>query len=163
MLNPQEQQLITAIQKGFPLSPRPFHEIGLTIGLSETEVLQALQALQTKGVIKRTGIVVRHHELGYQANAMVVWDLPEEILPTVGTQVTAFDFVSLCYVRKRCPPAWNYNFYCMIHGQKREETLQRAELLTQASELKSFPRQILFSRRRFKQCGAQYFNTNNAT
>ncbi|MBF0429329.1 MAG: hypothetical protein HQL94_10435, partial [Magnetococcales bacterium] len=124
MLTEQEQRLVAAFQKGFPLSPRPFHEMGLTIGLSEAQVLEGLQALQEKGVIKRVGVVVHHHELGYRANAMVVWDLPDSMVREAGGKVRAFDFVSLCYLRKRCLPDWSYNFYCMIHGQKREETLQ---------------------------------------
>ena len=28
-------------------------------------------------LLKRFGVVVRHHELGYRANAMVVWDVPD--------------------------------------------------------------------------------------
>ncbi|MEO5330753.1 MAG: hypothetical protein H7839_01910 [Magnetococcus sp. YQC-5] len=158
MLTEPEQRLIAAIQNGFPLSSRPFHEMGLALGLSETELLTQLQDLQNKGVIKRIGVVVHHHELGYRANAMVVWDLPDQMVQDVGAKIRSFDFVSLCYLRRRCLPEWSYNFYCMIHGHKREETLQHADLLTQECGLTPFPRQVLFSRRRFKQYGAHYFN-----
>lgn len=157
MLTPDQQRLLAAVQNGFPLSERPFQEIGLQLGLSEETVLQGLRELLADGVIQRTGIVVHHHALGYRANAMVVWDLPDARVRATGEKICAFDFVSLCYVRRRAQPEWPYNFYCMIHGQRREETLARAEMLTASCGLEGIPRQILFSRRRFKQCGARYF------
>lgn len=160
MLNEPEKRLIAAIQNGFPLCSRPFQAIGQTLGIPEAEVLAGLKELQARGVIKRVGIVVHHHALGYQANAMVVWDLPNAVVQAVAAHIHTFDFVSLCYVRRRCGVEWPYNFYCMIHGQKREETLQHAEQLTDACGLTPFSRQILFSRRRFKQYGARYFNPN---
>ncbi|MEO5340029.1 MAG: hypothetical protein H7837_05845 [Magnetococcus sp. MYC-9] len=163
MLNEQQQRLLAAVQQGFPLTSRPFHEIGLRIGLSEEETLEGLRELQERGIIKRIGVVVHHRELGYRANAMVVWDLPDETVRMAEQQIRRFDFVSLCYLRRRSLPEWPYNFYCMIHGQRREETLQRAERITRDCGLAPFARQVLFSRHRFKQCGAHYFNSPSFT
>ena len=47
------------------------------LGISEDELIARLRALLEDGVIKRLGLIVRHHELGYAANAMVVWDVPD--------------------------------------------------------------------------------------
>ena len=41
------------------------------------EVLDGLRSLVASGVISRLGVVVRHHELGWRANAMTVWDVPD--------------------------------------------------------------------------------------
>ncbi|MEO5345610.1 MAG: hypothetical protein H7834_04415 [Magnetococcus sp. YQC-9] len=157
MLDADEQRLVAGFQNGFPLVERPFEAIGQAIGLDETEVLNGLRMLQEKEIIKRIGVVVHHHELGYRANAMVVWDVPDERTREVGERIRDSGMVSLCYLRRRCPPHWPYNLYCMIHGRDREETMLRAELITRGCDMQPYAREILFSRRRFKQCGARYF------
>ncbi len=72
VLNEQDCRLIAEIQGGLPLTSRPYAAVGERVGLSEQEVIERISALQDSGVIKRLGVVVRHHELGYTANAMVV-------------------------------------------------------------------------------------------
>ncbi|MEK9134342.1 MAG: Lrp/AsnC family transcriptional regulator, partial [Pseudomonadota bacterium] len=72
-----DRRLLAAIQHGLPLTPRPYAEIGARLGLSEAQVIARLAHLKESGVIRRFGVVVRHHELGYSANAMVVWDVPD--------------------------------------------------------------------------------------
>ena len=112
--------------------------------------------LQNLGVIKRFGVVVRHHELGYRANAMVVWDIPDERVRDIGQQLGDFAFVTLCYRRPRRLPVWPYNLFTMIHGRDREQVLARVEELVQACGLGDVARDVLFSQRRFKQRGARY-------
>lgn len=159
LINDQEQKLVAAIQNGFPLVSRPFLEIGQHIGLTETEVMASMADLQKRGVIKRLGIVVRHWELGYRANAMIVWDVPESSVKRVGKRIRALNFVTLCYRRQRCLPHWPYNLYCMIHGREREEVLLKVDNLESCCGLEKNTRQILFSRRCFKQRGAHYFQS----
>lgn len=153
---PAENALIGAVQQGLPLVPRPFAEIGAGIGLSEGEVIAGLGQLQDQGVIKRMGVVVRHHELGYRANAMVVWDIPDDQVSALGRCVGRFDFVTLCYRRPRRLPAWRYNLFCMIHGRDRDEVLSLVAQLKEQCGLHDAPHEVLFSQRRFKQCGARY-------
>ncbi|MBF0623230.1 MAG: AsnC family protein [Magnetococcales bacterium] len=152
----QQVCLIEAIQGGFPLCNRPFREIGTQIGLTEAEVIGMLADLQARGVIKRMGIVVRHHELGYRSNAMVVWDVPDGQAAGIGHRITAFDFISLCYRRRRALPGWPYNLYCMIHGRQRDEVNDQIRRLMVDCRLEPFPHKVLFSNRRFKQRGAFY-------
>lgn len=156
VLQPSELALIGAIQEGLPLVSRPFAEIGAAIGLSEREVIAGLAQLLGQGIIKRMGVVVRHHELGYRANAMVVWDIPDERVSALGHCIGKFDFVTLCYRRPRRLPAWRYNLFCMIHGQHRDEVLRRVAQLKAQCGLQEIAHEVLFSRRRFKQCGARY-------
>lgn len=158
MLNDDDQRVIAAVQCGFPLVSRPFQELGQTIGWDEERLLERLRDLRDQGIIKRVGVVVHHHELGFAANAMVVWDIPDETVRQIGERIRSFDFVSLCYLRQRCLPDWPYNLYCMIHGRERDETQERADRLTAECGLAHYPRAVLFSRRRFKQCGAKYFS-----
>ncbi|WP_165839075.1 siroheme decarboxylase subunit beta [Roseicella frigidaeris] len=151
-----ERALLAALADGLPLHPRPFAALGETLGLSEGETLAALRGLQARGVVRRFGVVVRHHELGYRANAMVVWDVPDGMVEAAGRALAAAPGVTLCYRRPRRPPAWPYNLFCMIHGRDRAAVLRALDWAAEAAGLREVPREVLFSGRRFKQRGAVF-------
>ena len=151
-----DRRLLAAIQHGLPLTPRPYAGIAAQLGISENEVVARLAWLKEAGVIRRFGVVVRHHELGYSANAMVVWDVPDRQVAELGHCLAGFDFITLCYRRPRHLPQWRYNLYCMIHGKSREEVLAHLEWMVNHCGLQALPHEVLFSRRRFKQRGAVY-------
>lgn len=155
-LDEQDKALVSAIQSGLPLCSRPYAEIGRHIGMSETEVMQRLQHLLDDDFIKRMGVVVRHHELGYRANAMVVWDVPDAQLSELGPCMGQFEFITLCYQRPRRLPDWRYNLFCMIHGRDRDEVLGCVDFVIERCALQDIEHEVLFSRRRFKQRGARY-------
>jgi DNA-binding Lrp family transcriptional regulator len=153
-----DRQLLAAIQPGLPLVSRPYAELARRLGLTESEIMVRLQRLKDAGVIRRLGVVVRHHEVGYRANAMVVWDVPDAQVRELGRCLAGFDFITLCYQRPRRLPQWRYNLYCMIHGKSREEVLAQLEWMVNRCGLQSLPHVVLFSLRRFKQRGAVYFD-----
>ena len=155
-LSASDQRLVAAIQSGLPLVSHPFAEIGASIGLSESEVIERIQAMLADGTIKRLGVVVRHHELGYRANAMVVWNIPDDQVDEAGQRIGSVDFISLCYRRPRRLPDWPYNLFSMIHGQDRDAVLRNIECLIDRCGLEDIQYEVLFSRRRFKQRGARY-------
>ena len=150
----REQTLLAAIQSGIPLVRRPYLALANQVGASEAEVIRRLRDLLAARIIKRLGVIVRHRQLGYTANAMVVWDVPDEQVDAIGEQMGQYDFVTLCYRRPRRPPHWPYNLFCMIHGRDRFDVQQQVERLRK--ELKLSACEILFSRRCFKQRGACY-------
>jgi len=156
VLSEQDYQLIAEIQSGLPLCSHPYAEIGKRIDLSEQQVIERVASLQEDGIIKRLGIVVRHHELGYTANAMVVWDVPDERVDEIGEMLGSQECVTLCYKRPRRPPEWPYNLFCMIHGQERESVLDYIDSLVISQKLEEIPHKVLFSGQRFKQRGAKY-------
>lgn len=157
LLNETDRRLLAAIQSGLPLVTRPYAEIGTRIGLAEAEVIARLEYLKQAGIIRRFGVVVRHHEVGYGANAMVVWDVPDEQVRELGRCLAEFDFITLCYRRPRHLPQWRFNLYCMIHGKTREDVLSNLEWMVNRCGLQGLTHEALFSRRRFKQRGAVYF------
>ncbi|MDO8442463.1 MAG: Lrp/AsnC family transcriptional regulator [Polaromonas sp.] len=151
-LSEAERAFVAVLQKGLPLIARPF----AALGWAEAEAMALLSRWTGTGVISRFGVVVRHHELGYTANAMVVWDVPDAVVGQVGRSIADSGRVSLCYRRPRALPHWPYNLFCMIHGKDRHEVEQRIATLAQACGLDAYPFEVLFSCRRFKQCGARY-------
>ena len=151
-----DRRLLAALEDGLPLVPRPYQTLGERVGLDEAQAIEALRRLAARGVIRRLGLIVRHRELGYRANAMTVWDVPEGKVPEAAAALTRLPFVTLCYRRPRRPPLWPYNLFAMVHGKDRALVEAEAEEATVAAGLSGLPRAVLFSRRCFKQRGARY-------
>jgi DNA-binding Lrp family transcriptional regulator len=151
-----DRRLLAAIEDGLPLAPRPYERVAAELGVGEETVIARLAALRESGLISRFGIVVRHHELGYCANAMTVWDVPDNRVADVGRKIAAMPGVTLCYRRPRRLPGWPYNLFCMVHGRDRAAVETTVDHITRDAGLIGLPRAILFSRRRFKQRGAHF-------
>ena len=160
VLTDTDRELIAAIQQGLPLVSRPYAAVGAQLGLDEREVLARLAELQDAGMIKRMGVIVRHRALGYRANAMVVWDVPDSELEGIGRLLAAETCVTLCYQRPRRLPDWPYNLFCMIHGRDRGAVEGQIALIEREEGLSDALGEVLFSRRAFKQRGARYAGGN---
>lgn len=152
----RDLEVLAAVAPGLPVVARPYAAVGARLGLTEREVIGALARLLDAGVVKRLGLVVHHRALGYAANAMVVWDLPDAGIDAVAARLVGTGEVSLCYRRPRRPPAWPYNLYCMLHGRDRGEVLGRLAALVAACNLADVPHEVLFSGRCHVQRGADY-------
>ena len=146
-----DKRLIAALQPGLPLVSRPFAQLAETVGLPESALVERLAEWLDDGCIKRMGVVVRHHELGYKANAMVVFDVPDDQVSAVGQRLAHQAGVTLCTRRERHLPYWTPNLYCMVHGRSREEV---EPIIDRLCRVAGYPCEALFSLRRFKQCGA---------
>ena len=155
-LSAAEKELLAAMQDGLPLVPAPYAAIAARLGCSEDEVLRRLDAMARDGTIRRFGVIVRHRALGYRANAMVVWDVPDTHVGEAGRRLAVLPFVTLCYRRPRRPPAWRYNLFTMIHGRDRATVETQVKEAAQAAGIGEAAREIVFSRRCFKQRGARY-------
>jgi DNA-binding Lrp family transcriptional regulator len=151
-----ERRLLVALQEGIEIIGRPYAALAGRCGMSEAEVLATLARWQQTGVVRRFGVIVRHHELGYVANAMLVWDVPDTAAGALGRALASKPDVTLCYRRARALPRWRFNLYCMVHGKDRGQVIARIEELSRECGLEKFERNILFSSRRFKQTGARY-------
>ena len=151
-----ERRLVSVLQEGLPLFMRPFALIAERIGAAENDVLGRIGSWLEDGAIKRFGVVVRHRELGYTANAMLVHDIPDERIGELGRALAEEPAVTLCYRRPRKLPDWPYNLFCMIHGRERAEVDSIIADLRRRHGLDDCAHDVLFSLTRFKQNGARY-------
>ena len=156
----REKRLIAALAGGVELVGWPFRRLGDAAAMDEDEVIARIAGWLDEGVVKRFGVVVRHHELGFRANAMVVFDIADAEVDAAGERLAAEPGVTLCYRRARHLPRWPYNLYCMVHGRSREDV---APVVQRLAGVAGSPPLALFSTRRFKQCGARYFAGPNGT
>ncbi len=155
-MDEQDYQLLELLQQGLPVCPEPYAQLAETLALSEQALIERIQYLKKIGVIKRFGVIVNHRLLGYRANAMIVWNVPDAQVETVGQALSQIHYVSLCYQRPRKPGIWPYNLYCMVYGKNRGTVLQQIDELIRRCQLEDFSYQVLFSTRCFKQRGALY-------
>lgn len=149
-----DRELLQMLAVGMPFTLKPYAEIARKLSLSEGEVLNRVNVLQKAGIISRLGVIVRHRALGWSANAMVVWDIPEDQVERAGPALAALEGVTLAYERRPVPGVWPYRLYNMVHARTRDaaqEVIRAAEALP---ELNGFQNKVLFSTRCFKQTGA---------
>ena len=152
----QDRPLAALVEEGLPWVARPYEVWARQLGSTESEVLHTLSNWLAQGTLRRFGMVVRHHEMGFGANAMTVFDVPDELIDACGDRLARHPGVTLAYQRERAT-SWPFNLYCMVHGRERDDVMQVIEALTQTCGLQAMNRQVLFSRRRFKQVGARRF------
>ena len=150
-----ERRLVLALQEGLPLFIRPFQILASRVGCDESEVLERIGRWCEEGIIKRFGVVVRHHELGYTANAMLVQDIPDALIAEFAELLAHEPGVTLCYQRPRVLPEWPYNLFCVIHDQVRDEVEAKIAELRARLKLTGFAHDTLFSITRFKQTGGR--------
>ena len=162
VLGEAHRKLVAALEDGLALEPRPYAALGERGGMGEQAVIDWLAHWQAEGLIRRFGVVVRHHELGWRANAMAVWDVPDGRGRRYGRMLAAAEGVTLAYRRARARPAWPYNLYCMVHGTERRQVTARLEGLNRELGLDAHPHAVLFSRTRFKQTGPRFSSAPEA-
>lgn len=149
-------RLRVLLEQGLPLTPRPWRALAEQCGLEENEVMVCVRRWQEEKLIKRLGLVVRHRRLGIDANAMVVWNVPDGQVTHVGRALAGESIITLCYRRPRRPPDWPFNLFCMIHGVRREQVLEQLEALIHRHGLAEIDHQVLFSQHVYRQCGGRY-------
>jgi DNA-binding Lrp family transcriptional regulator len=154
-LSDLDAALLVEIQDGFPLSATPYRDVAEAIGADVGAVVGAVERLLADGCIKRVGCVVNHVVTGFDANCMVVWDVPDDELDARGEAVGELPYVTLCYHRPRRPDqGWEYNLFTMIHGRETDAVDQKIDEL--AAEHLPFDHERLYSTATLKQTGARY-------
>ena len=152
-LDDTDRRIIRATQAGLPLVPRPYHAIADQLGLTPDDVMSRLREMLEAGIIRRIGVVPNHYRLGYTANGMTVWDVPDDRVDELGARVGSLASVSHCYHRPPHPPAWPYNLFAMVHGRAREEVEQEARKIAALLGEHNRGHAILYSTRILKKTG----------
>ena len=151
-----ERPLAALAEAGLPLVPQPYDAWAAELGWPREAVLATLRRWQRGGTLRRFGIVVRHHDLGFAANAMTVVQAHPAEVDAIGAALSAQPGVTLAYQRV-ADPRWPYNLYFMVHGKERAGVEALVAQALAASGAARLPHATLFSLRRFKQTGGRYF------
>jgi DNA-binding Lrp family transcriptional regulator len=155
MLTELEKIIIAAIQGDMPVVVRPYAQIARELGIEENQLLQALEDLVRRGIIRRFGATLRHQKSGFKANAMTAWKVDEERMDEVGGIMASFKEVSHCY-RRDPTDEWNFNLYTMIHGKDEDHCRKTAAKMAEKADVRDY--RLLFSRRELKKTSMKYFS-----
>jgi DNA-binding Lrp family transcriptional regulator len=145
-------ELLKTTQDGIPITPEPFKQIAIKLGISEDEVLERLACMIKEGTIRRFAASIGHRAIGITANAMCTWNVPDEMVEEVGALMAGFSEVTHCYERPRYP-GWKYNLFTMIHAYSRDECEKVAKEISIATGMGDYS--ILFSEKEFKKTGVR--------
>ena len=151
-MDDNDTQLLKSIQDGIPITPRPFKEIAVRLGLSEEQVIARIGQLHQDGVIRRFGASVGHRAIGFTANAMCTWNVPDNRVEDVGAIMAGFSEVTHCYERPR-RNGWPYNLFTMVHAYTRDECRKVAKQISSATGIEGY--NIQFSEKEFKKTGGR--------
>ncbi|WP_333816953.1 siroheme decarboxylase subunit beta [Tabrizicola sp.] len=155
VLRGDDRPLLDALSGGLDLTPQPWAALALRLGRDETAILARVAVLLAAGILTRLGVIVRHRALGFTANAMVVWDVPEAATLAAGQALAALPGVTLAYERRPVAGVWPYRLYCMIHARSRAEAGEVLAAARALPALSGVDHRVLFSTRCFKQSGAR--------
>lgn len=150
VLRDDDRPLLHVLSQGLPLVPRPF----AALDRPEDQVIARIAALSTAGILTRVGVIVRHRAVGWTANAMVVWSLPEDRIAAAGLALAQHPGVTLCYQRRTVPGLWEFPLFTMIHATSRAQALDVLDRAAALPELAGATYRPLFSTRCFRQTGA---------
>jgi DNA-binding Lrp family transcriptional regulator len=156
MLTDIEKRVIASIQGDMPIVARPYQVIADSLGIGETELLEVLQSLVDRGIMRRFGATLRHQRSGFDANAMTAWQVAEERVEEVGALMATFPQVSHCY-RRDPKPTWPYNLYTMIHGTSEADCIETARQIAAKTGVTTY--ELLFSKQELKKTSMKYFSS----
>lgn len=158
--NEDDKEFIRQLQKDLQVIDRPFLPAAQALGMSEEQVFEKLRYYESIGVMRRYAAILRHRDVGFTANGMIVWRVPEEKIESVGETLGAFPQISHCYQRPVYAD-WPYNVFSMVHCKSIAEAESMAKDIQ--SHIKVDDYKILFSSREFKKTRVEYFTESQYT
>jgi len=153
-LTEADKPLIRVLQQDLPIEPRPFDDWAVQAGVSVDALLEAAKAYESRRWMRRFSAVLRHREVGFTANAMGVWKVPQGREEEFGKKAATFDAVSHCYLRPTYPD-WAYNLFTMIHGPTEDACRAVLRAISEATGVTEYD--ALYSTHEYKKIRVKYF------
>jgi glutamate-1-semialdehyde 2,1-aminomutase len=153
MISEKEKAVARMIQGDISLDRCLFKGLANLAGLTEEDILQAINDMMGKGVIRKFGAILRHQKAGYAENAMLIWAAPEDQCEVTGNILASFPEITHCY--ERTPPfEGKYTIFTMVHFRTGE--MERViEKLSRAAGITDF--KVLTSEEEYKKSSMVYF------
>lgn len=149
------KSIIRELQEGIPLIAEPYKEIADRLNISKDELLSKIEYFVNEGIIRKIGSVLNHRKANFASNAMVVWNVPLELIDKIGAFMASIPEVSHCYQRETSI-IWAYNVFTMIHGKTNkdcEEVIYKIVLGTGIDDY-----EVLYSTLELKKTSMKYFD-----
>ena len=135
-MDDKDRAILNEIQSDFPISSRPYREVGKRMDLSESEVFERVKKLKTDGVIRRIGGNFDSRRLDFRSTLCAA-KVPEEDVEDFVRVVNAYPGVTHNYQRNHDYNIW-FTFIApsMSHI---EGALEEISSSTSATEIVNLP------------------------
>ncbi len=100
-----DRAIVNEIQSNFPITQRPYHEIGKLFNLSESEVLERVKRLKGEEVIRRIGGNFNSKRLNF-TSTLCTAKVPEDKVDRFVQVVNSYPGVTHNYLRNHDYNVW---------------------------------------------------------
>jgi DNA-binding Lrp family transcriptional regulator len=141
LMDEMDRMILNEIQSHFPIEARPYQVLGEKLGCSEEEVLQRVQDLKEREVIRRIGANCNSRKLGY-TSTLCAAKVPSRLMARFVEVVNSYMGVTHNYRRDH-----DYNIWFTLIApseEKIERILREIVELTEVGEVISLPAERLF-------------------
>ena len=107
MLSTLQKQLLDNYQHNFPLSPTPYRDIAVALGVTEDDVLTALKEMTETNIVSRIGSIIPPNQIG--VSTLAAMSVPKERLHEIAEIISAYPEVNHNYEREH-----RYNLWFVI-------------------------------------------------
>jgi len=131
-----DKKILNEIQSDFPITSRPYLEVGKHLNLSESEVIESIKKLKEKGIIRRIGGNFHSNRLNF-VSTLCAAKVPEEKIKYFVEVVNSFPGVTHNYLRNH-----DYNIWFTFIAEDMdyiEEALRKISEKTGAVEIRNLP------------------------
>lgn len=136
-----DKRLINRIQSGFPVTSRPYRQLGEELGVTEEEVISRLAKLKKTKIVRRLGAAFDSKKLGF-TSTLATLKVPPERIDEVAIVVNSYSGVTHNYLRED-----EYNMWFTITARSSErlqEVIEEIKQKTGLSDLLELPALKLF-------------------
>jgi len=149
-----DRDVVRATQGDLPVDRSPYRAAAAELGITEEALVEHLEGMQERGLLRRVAAILFHRRAGFSANGMGVWKVPEEQIAEIGPRMAAYRGISHCYERPTYQD-WPYSVFTMAHGRSKEECDSILDAI--AAETGVTERATLYSSTEFKKIRLLYF------
>ena len=131
-----DKKILNEIQSHFPISSRPFHELGKRLNLPESDVLERIRGLKEDGIIRRIGGNFHSGRLNF-TSTLCAARVPEEKIEHFVKTVNHYPGVTHNYLRNHAYNIW-FTFIAKDMDYI-EDALKKISDETGATEIRNLP------------------------
>jgi len=105
MMDDIDKGILNEIQSDFPITSRPYNEVGKRLNLSEPEVIERIKRLKEEGIIRRIGGNFQSGHLDF-ASTLCAAKVPEKKIRHFVEVVNRYPGVTHNYLRDHAYNVW---------------------------------------------------------
>ncbi|MEO1938732.1 MAG: Lrp/AsnC family transcriptional regulator, partial [Sulfurimonas sp.] len=138
-----KDEILSRIQKKFPLTPKPFEVIAKELDIEEKEVLEILREQKEANIIRQTSAIFDTKRLGYKSS-LVAFKIPKDKISDAVKIINAHPGVSHNYERNHDFNIWFTMAVAPDSTLGLERTIEILAKLTEADDYIMLPTLKLF-------------------